>query len=221
MCMPYLFCGTLSPAMQGRLCTLRPCLLVFCQRMEQNSNIRTSTRLYTRPWIGRLDTAVLMNKHPRNHVEVYNAVNSKPGACEPITVLKTDLKDAVQTSLLAITCVWYVCKSDGTSTGANQWKWSPCNTGQRAATHGKEHPLQHLVIIVRVGLFVKREPVLLVVVLPEIQQDGGRLQHDKAIARDERRDAPDRVQLEEPPLRLGILGELDSFHATCMPSALR
>ena len=82
-------------------------------------------------------------------------------------------------------------------------------------THREEHPLQHLAVFVRARLRVERELELRVVVLLEVEEDRGGLEHGKvgAVRIDDDGDAPVRVQLDEPGLLLRPLRDVDRVYA--------
>ena len=48
-------------------------------------------------------------------------------------------------------------------------------------THGKEDPLNHLAVLCRLFLRIEPELVLWIVMLGEIEQDGGRLENREAL----------------------------------------
>ena len=82
-------------------------------------------------------------------------------------------------------------------------------------THGEEHPLQHLAIIVRLAIRIEDERFSRVVVLLEIEQDGRRLEHREVVATaiDEDGDAPVGIEFDEPRLFLYVLGYIDLVYA--------
>ena len=84
-----------------------------------------------------------------------------------------------------------------------------------ADTYREEDPLEQLAVVVRIGLAIEGELVVLVVVLLEVQQDGRGLEHIEVVAGavDKRRDAAVRVHLDEPWLLLRPLPDVYWMHA--------
>lgn len=63
----------------------------------------------------------------------------------------------------------------------------------------EEDPLQHLAVVIRLLLYIKRELLLLVVVLRKVQQDRSRLKDIEVVARAvrDRRDTAVRVLVRD------------------------
>ena len=83
-------------------------------------------------------------------------------------------------------------------------------------SYHEEHPLQHLAVIIRLLAGIECELARGVIVLPEVEQDSCSLEHREvlSVGIDEHRDAPVRVQLDEPRLFLRVLGDIDGVNAS-------
>ena len=80
-------------------------------------------------------------------------------------------------------------------------------------SHREEDPLKHLAPVIGVGLLVKRELVLLVIVVLKVEQNRRGLEHREVVAAavDDDWDTAVWVQLDEPRLLLDILGDVNSL----------
>lgn len=82
--------------------------------------------------------------------------------------------------------------------------------------HRKEHPLEHLAILVGLIARIERESARGVVMLAEVEQDGRSFKHCEVVPVAINQDwyAPVRVQLDEPRLLLRVLGDADRMDTT-------
>jgi len=144
---------------------------------------------------------------PGEDIDIGDGEFAATWACEPITVLKSDLQHAVQTLGLVQVTVDRV--------GELLWgefvEMVQLPLHGADATVGKEDPLQRLAIVIGLGDGVETEFVVVVVMLLKVQQDGGSLEDNKVVAVgvNEHWDATVRVQLDEPRLLLNVLRDVD------------
>ncbi len=69
----------------------------------------TEVHLHARPLIQGLDACKRVDPDPRNCIQFRQAVDSAAGSGEPVAILKTYLKDSVETlRLLGVAYMWRV-----------------------------------------------------------------------------------------------------------------
>lgn len=85
----------------------------------------------------------------------------------------------------------------------------------KASTHSEEYPLQHFAIVIWTPVAIKGELQLRVVVLLQIEEDGGGLEDGEivSLAVDKHGYPAIWVELDEPGLLLNILGYVYLLYA--------
>jgi hypothetical protein len=183
--------------------------------------------LDSRPGVERLDARPRVTPDPRVHVDVRERVRAAAGASKVVAVLEADLKHAVE-SLRLLQVAWKENTCELEKTKHRQQKgltvdrirdllWCIPAEVVRLALHGthtsvsEEDPLEELGVVIRARRRIEAKFVLLVIVLAEIQEDRGTLEHleTPTLAVDKGRDTAVRVDVNEPGLLLLVRGDVD------------